>query len=122
MIRIGKTAAAQEGYFEFDTASIHHTTNNLDLLTDIENNFSMNITGHDNTMSICDTTGTLLIKHNKVNMKVEKCLYKPTYSNIINGLRMPQNYDQKTLGSESIISSGGKVPYKIERGEDGLWI
>jgi len=122
IIRIGKTAAAREGYFEFDTASTHHTTNDLDLLTDIQNNFSMKITGHDHSTSICDTMGTLLIKHNGVNMKLEKCLYKPTYSNIISGLRMPQNYDQKTRGSESTITSGGKLLYKIERQEDGLWI
>jgi len=96
MIRIGKTTAAREGYLEFDTASTHHTINNLDLLTDIQNNLSMKITGHDHSTSICDTMGTLLIKHNRVNMRLEKCLYKPTYSNIISGLRMPQNYDQKT--------------------------
>jgi len=122
MIRIGKTTAAQEGYFEFDIASTHHITNNLDLLIDIQNNLSMKITGHDHSTSIYDIMGTLLIKHNGVNMKLEKCLYKPTYSNIISGRRMPQNYDQKTRGSESIITSGGKVLYKIERQEDGLWI
>jgi len=122
MIWIGKTTAAREGYFEFDTASTHHTTNNLDLLTDIQNNLSMKITGHDHSTSICDTMGTLPIKHNGINMKLEKCLYKLTYSNIISGLRMPQNYDQKTQRSESIITSGGKVLYKIERQEDGLWI
>jgi len=122
IIRVGKTTVAQEVYFEFDTASTHHTTNNLDLLTDIQNNLSMKITGHDHLTSICDTMGTLLIKHNGVNMKLEKCLYKPIYSNIISGLRMQHNYDQKTRGSESIIKSGGKILYKIERQEDGLWI
>jgi len=122
MIRIEKTAAAREGYFEFDTASTHYTTNNLDLLTDIQNNLNIKITGHDHSTSICDTMGTLLIKHNGVNMKLEKCLYKPTYSNIISRLRILQNYDQKTRGSESIITSGGKVLYKIKRQEDGLWI
>jgi len=122
MIRIGKTAAVREGYFEFDTASTHHTTNNLNLLTDIQNNLSMKITRHDHSMSIYDTMGTLLIKHNEVNMKLEKCLYKPTYSNIISGFRMTQNYDQKTRGSESTITSGGKILYKIERQADGLWI
>ena len=122
MIRIGKTAVAREGYFEFDTASTHHTTNNLDLLTDIQNNLSMKITGYDHSTTIYNTMGTLLIKHNGVNIKLKKCLYKPTYSNIINGLWMPQNYDQKTRGSEWIITSGGKVLYKIERQKDGLWI
>jgi len=122
MIRIGKTAAVREGYFEFDTASTHHNMNNLDLLTDIQNNLGMKITGHDHSTSTCDTMGTLLIKHNRVNMKLEKCFYKPTYSNIISGLRMPQNYDQKTQGSNSVITSGGKTVYKIERQEDGLWI
>jgi len=96
--------------------------NNLDLLTDIQNNLSMKITGHDHSTSVCDTMGTLLIKHNGVNMKLEKCLYKPTYSNIISGLQMLQNYDQKTRGLNSVITSGGKTLYKIERQEDGLWI
>jgi len=86
MIRIEKTTAVREGYFEFDTTSTHYTTNNLDLLTDIQNNLIMKITRHDHSASICDTMGTLLIKHNRVNMKLEKCLYKPTYSNIISGL------------------------------------
>jgi len=91
MIRIGKTTAAREEYFEFDSASTHYTTNNLDLLNDVQNNLNMKIIGHDHSTSTCDTMGMLLIKHNGVNMRLEKCLYKPTYSNIISGLQMPQN-------------------------------
>jgi len=100
VIRIEKTTVARKGYFEFDTASTHHTTNNFDLLSDIQNNLSMKITAHNHSTSICDTMVVLLIKYNGVNMKLKQCLYKPIYSNIISGLRMPQNYDQKTQGSE----------------------
>jgi len=122
MIMIGKTAAAQERYFEFPTASTHHTPNNLNLHTAIQNNLRIKITEHNHSMSLCDTMGMLLIKHNGANMKVGKCLYKVIYSNIISGLRMAYKSDQKTWGLESVITSGVKILDKIERLENGLWI
>jgi len=58
IIRIGKTTAIQEGYFEFDTTSTYNPSNNLNLLTDIQNDLRIKITGYDHSTSTCDTMGT----------------------------------------------------------------
>jgi len=86
MIRIGK-AKAREGWFQYDTGTSHHTTNNLSLLTNIQH-VEIPVTAHDGTKSICHTKGTLEIVHNGKTLKHKDCLYDPSYSNLISGQRL----------------------------------
>jgi len=92
MIRIGKTKIGHEGLYEYDTAATHHTTNEYDRLVDCQHHLELPVQGHDGKESVCRVMGTLVFRHNGRNIRHEQCLYGPTYSNIISGLRMPDEF------------------------------
>lgn len=61
-IRVGKVEI-KSGYFQYDTATTHHTTNNINLLTDHQRSEYI-VKGHDGSESVCKLKGTLVISHN----------------------------------------------------------
>jgi len=85
-IKVGKTEA-KDGYFQYNTATIHYTTNQLKALTNIKNG-AWEVRGHDGARSICKTKGTLTISHHGKIHHLEDCLYDPIYSNLISGQRI----------------------------------
>lgn len=76
-IKVGKTET-KDGYFQFGTATTHHTTNKLETLTDIQTG-NWEVRGHDGGRSICRTKGTLTFFHNGTIHSFEECPYDPTY-------------------------------------------
>jgi len=122
MIRIGKTKCGHEGLYEYDTAATHHTTNEYDRLSDVQHNLQLEVSGHDGTKSVCKIMGTLVFRHNGRNIRHEQCLYDPLYSNIISGLRMPDDFILKGAKTTAELKTGRKVLYKITRDSAGLWI
>ena len=56
-----------------------------------KSNLNMTVNGHNGTASKCQTMGTLNITDNGRKLRLEQCLYDPTYS-IISGLRMTDNF------------------------------
>jgi len=66
--------------------------------------------------------GTLVFRHNGRNIRHEQCLYDPSYSNIISGLRMPDDFTLKGTKNTAELKTGRKVLYKMTRDPAGLWI
>ena len=122
MIRIGKTKCGHEGLYEYDTAATHHTTNEYDRLTDIFHNLQLEVSGHDGKTSVCSIMRTLVFRHNGRNIRHEQCLYDLSYSNIISGLRIPDDFTLKATKTMAEIKIGQKVLYKMTRDPAGLWI
>jgi len=123
MIRIGKTKLyGHEGLYEYDTAATHHTTNEYDRLVDIQHNLQLEVSGHNGKTSICSIMGTLVFRHNGRNIRYEQCLYDPSYSNIISGLRMPDDFVLQATKTTAELKTGRKVLYKMTRDSAGLWI
>ena len=122
MISIGKTKYEHEGLYEYDIAATHHTTNKYDRLTDVQHNLQLEVSGHDGTKSVCKIMGILVFRHNGRNIRHEQCLYDPSYSNIISGLRMPDDFILKGTKTTAELKAGRKVLYKMTRDPAGLWI
>jgi len=122
MIRIGKTECGHDDLYEYDTAATHHTTNEFDRLTDTQHHLEIPVRGHDGSESICTVMGTLVFKHNGRIIRHEQCLYDPSYSNIISGLRMPDDFTLKGTKTSAELKTGRKVLYKMKRDDNGLWI
>jgi len=76
MVRVGKVGMKRKGWFQYDTGTSHHTTNQLKLLRNIKQ-INLPVEAHDGTKSICHTKGTLEIIHNGRTIKHEDCLYDP---------------------------------------------
>jgi len=112
MVRVGKVGIRRKGWFQYDTGTSHHTTNQLKLLRDIKQ-INLPVEAHDGTQSICHTKGTLEIRHNSKTIKHEDCLYDSTYSNLISGQRMG-DHDVKARGDTVTISIGEKTIYQAE--------
>lgn len=121
-IRLVRTKTNRTGYYEYDTAASHHTTNELGRLEDVKTGLSLKVEGHDGTESTCSTMGTLVFSHNNRTIRHEQCLYDPTYSNIISGLRMPDKHILKMDGGKAELKIGRKILYKMEKDEQGMWI
>jgi len=122
MIRIGKTKIGHEGLYEYDTAVTHHTTNEYDWLIDCQHHLELPVQGYDGKESVCRVIGTLVFRHNRRNIRHKQCLYDPTYSNIISGVRMPDEFVLKGAKSSAELKTGRKILYKMTRDEQGLWI
>ena len=77
-IKVGKTEA-KDRYFQYDTATTHYTTNQLEALTAIKKR-AWEVRGHDSAKSVCKTKGTLTISYNGTIHQLEDCLYDPSSS------------------------------------------
>jgi len=110
-IKVGK-AETKDGYFQFDAATTHHTTNKLETLTDIQTG-AWEVQGHDGAKFMCRTKGTLTISHNNTIHHFEECLYDPTYSDLISGQRVNCQFSPINIEVDgfrgSISSKGTKV-------------
>jgi len=106
MIRIGKTKYGHERLYEYDTAATHYTTNEYDRLTDVQHNLQLEVLGHDGAKSVCKIIGTLVFRYNGRNIRYEQYLYDPFYSNIISGLRIPDNFILKATKSTAELKTG----------------
>jgi len=124
MICIVKSASEynHEDLCEYDTTTTHYTTNEFDYLTDTQHYPEILVRGHDGSESICTIMGTLVFKHNGRIIRHEQCLYDSSYSNIINGLRMPDDFTLKGTKTSAKLKTGRKGLYKMKRDENGLWI
>ena len=85
-------------------------------------NLNIKVTAHDGTVSVCKTMGTLVFRHNGRNIRHEECLYDPSYSNIISGLRMPEEFTLQGKKGKVEIKVGKKILYKMDRDNTGMWI
>jgi hypothetical protein len=105
-------SANKLGEYQYDTATSHHTTNELYRLHDIEK-INLSVKAHDGAKSICRKRETLIFRHNSREMKHVDILYDPTYSNSISGQRMPEehylNIKQKTVE----LKQRNKIIYKM---------
>src|SRR5205085_2782418 len=72
--------------------------------------------------SICTVIGTLVFKHNGRIIRHEQYLYDPSYSNIISGLRMLDDFTLKGTKTSAELRTGRKVLYRMKRDKNGLWI
>jgi hypothetical protein len=115
-------SANKLGEYQYDTATSHHTTNELHRLHDIEE-ISLAVEAHDGTKSICRKRGTLIFRHNGREMKHVDTLYDPTYSNLISGQRMPDEHCLDIKKKTAELKEGNKIIYKMRKDNRGaLWI
>ena len=119
-IRIGKTKVERKGSYEYDTAATHHTTNEYDRLTNVQHNLQTEVTAYDKSKSICRTMGILMFRHNGRNIRHEQCLYDPTYSNIVSGLQMPEEFIMTGRKDKVELKVGKRNLYMIGRDSEGL--
>ena len=121
---MGKTET-QDGYFQYVIAMTHHTTNKLEVVTDIHTS-EWEVKGHDSSKSICGTKGTLTFTHNKFIHHLEECLYDPTYSDLLSGQRINHQYSLLNIeinGFRGSTSSKGTKMFDLEiDGLGGIWI
>ena len=119
--RAGGHICEKQGKFQYDTATSHHTTNKKSLLEDIRK-VHIPVRAHDGSITMCDTMGTLVIRHNNQTIRHEECLYDPTYSNLISGQRMGSH---KLLidNYKGLLQRKNGIEYKLEIDEHGgQWI
>jgi len=123
-IKVGKIET-KDSYFQFDTATTHHTTNKLEALTNIQKG-AWEVRGHDGTKSICRTKGTLMIAHKNHVHHLEECLYDPTYSGLISGQRINRQLSPMTMEIDRFqgtISSKATKVFDLEiDGLGRIWI
>ena len=121
MIRIGKTEARKEGWFQYDTGTSHHTTNDLTLLKNVKD-VSLPVEAHDGTIRTCHKQGTLEFTHQGKTIRYPDCLYDPSFSNLVSGQRLG-DHDIKARGKTATIKMGNRVVYTAERDKQGgMWI
>jgi hypothetical protein len=123
VVKVKLTMSANKlGEYQYDTATSHHTTNELHRLHDIEE-ISLAVEAHDGTKSICRKRGTLIFRHNGREMKHVDTLYDPTYSNLISGQRMPDEHCLDIKKKTAELKEGNKIIYKMRKDNRGaLWI
>jgi len=66
--------------------------------------------------------GTLVFRHNGRNIRHEECLYDPSYSNTISGLRMPEEFTVQGKKEKVEVKVGKRILYKMDRDNTGMWI
>jgi transposase InsO family protein len=123
VVKVKLTMSANKlGEYQYDTATSHHTTNELHRLHDIEE-ISLAVEAHDGTKSICRKRGTLIFRHNGREMKHVDTLYDPTYSNLISGQRMPDEHCLDIKKKTAELKEGNRIIYKMRKDNRGaLWI
>jgi len=123
-IKVGKMEN-KDGYFQFDTATTHYTTNNLEALTNVQFG-AWEVRAHDGAKSICKAKGTLTILHNGATYHLKECLYDTTYSNLISGQRINRELSPMMLeidGHHGSISSKKTQVFDLEIDcLGGIWI
>ena len=112
MIKIGK-AKTRKGWFQYDTETSHHTTNDLSLLKNVQN-VSLPVEAHDGSIHTCHKQGTLKITHNGKTIEHPDCLYDPSFSNLVSGQRL-RDHGIKARGTTATIKIGNQVVYTAER-------
>jgi len=119
---VGASDVQTEGYFQYDCATTHHTTNRLDLLQDIKTHANFSTKAHDGSISYCEKIGTLVFHHNGEEIRHQECLYKPNFSNLISGQRMGQHV-LTVGGDQATLKKGKRVIYQMDVDQQGaLWI
>jgi hypothetical protein len=107
--------------FEWDTGASDHTTNQLDIMTDVQD-VETRVRGHDGSVTISPKRGTIRFKHQGRSITLTNVLYHPLYSNLISARR----HREYTLVAEenkpATISIKGKVIYNITIEKGKLWI
>jgi len=123
-IKVGKTES-KDGYFQYDMATTHHTTNQIEALTNIQSG-SWEVRGHDGSKSICRTKGTLTISHNGKTHHLDDCLYDATYSNLVSGQWINRQFSPLIIeinGHRGTIGSQGSQVFDLEiDGLGGMWV
>jgi hypothetical protein len=71
--------------FEFDTATMVHTTNRKDLLAN-PHLTTIKIKGHDGTKTKTELISSAYIKHKGQKIKLQEIHYHPNFSNLVSGL------------------------------------
>jgi hypothetical protein len=74
--------------FEWDMGASDHTTNRLDIMTDIQD-VETRVRGHDGSVTISPKKGTIRFKHQERSITFTNVLYHPMYSNLISASRHP---------------------------------
>ena len=123
-IRVGKVET-KSGYFQYDTAATHHTTNNLNLLIDHQPG-QYTVKGHDDSESICKLKGTLVISHNGKEHWLTNCLYDSSYSDLISGQQINLHHPQLIINMKrphGMITADGEKLFNLELdSRGGIWI
>jgi hypothetical protein len=115
---IGQCTEEQQGLFQYDTATTHHSTNHLDLLQDICNDVSIAVEVHNGTKSTCNMIGILVFRHNGREIRHQDCLYNKSYSNLISRQRT-ESHVLKTNHNGAELKQERKIIYKMIRDTRG---
>ena len=119
---IGASDAQRAGYFQYDTATTHHSMNCLGLLQDIQHNINLPVKAYDGSVSYCQIMGTLVLYHNNKEIHYKDCLYDPRYSNLISGQRIGAHILRQN-GNIAVLERQGKIVYQMDVDhQGGLWI
>jgi len=106
--------------FQYDTGTTHHSTNQLNLLSDVQD-VKIKVEAHDGTISYCRKLGVMIFTHLRVKIKYYHTLYDP-HSNLISGQRLGK-HTLEVNEEEAILTKDGKRLYVMNvdtRG--GMWI
>ena len=88
-LRQCKVKVGRERSCECDTAATHHTTNEFDRLTGVQDNLDIQVEG---STSVCSTMGTLYRRRYGRNIRHEQCLDDESS---ISGPRLPETRTMK---------------------------
>lgn len=88
-ITVGKVKLGQTeiNKYQFNTGTIHYTTNERNCLTDIQD-IDLKVLGHDSSRLTCIIKETLIFQHLRRTLRYYNILYNPIYSNLISGQKI----------------------------------
>jgi transposase InsO family protein len=114
-------STTQLNRFEWDTGASDHTTNRLDIMTDVQD-VETRVRGHDGSVTISPKRGTIRFKHQGRSITLTNVLYHPMYSNLISASQHPGYTPVAEENKPATISIKGKVIYNITIDKGKLWI
>jgi hypothetical protein len=106
------------GEYQYDTGTTHHTTNEFHRLSEVEE-VNIEVEAHGGTKPISKKRGTLAFRHNGRGVRLKDTLYDPTYSSLISGQRITENYCLEVNSEKRTakLKVGQKVIYKMRRSQ-----
>jgi hypothetical protein len=107
--------------FEWDTGASDHTTNRLNIMTDVQN-VETRVRRHDGSVTISPKKGTIKFKHQRPSITLTNVLYHPMYSNLMSASRHRGYTLVAEENNPATISIKGKVIYNITIEKGKLWI
>jgi hypothetical protein len=105
-------STTQLNRFEWDTGASHHTTNQLDIMTDIQD-VETRVRRHNGLVTISPKRGIIRFKHQGCSITLTNILYHPMYSNLISASRHPGYTLVAEENKVATISIKGKIIYNI---------